>query len=339
MALWTDVVTPLELTTAARMSLDERDRANGGLAQFLPNTTVNDTVVRLSSDSNGLVEAAEYRAFDAETTIGAVPGGKRVTVELLPVGQKVRVSEYDQLRQRGNATPEVAKNTIGKVAVRVGQAVADRVELLRGQVLATGKATLAENGIVAEQDYARDPEMTVTAATSWATSDTAKPMEDLQKWVDAYTDKNGEAPGTLLLSRKAMGALARAAEIRSLAVGSSPAIVSHQFVSDTLAQYGLPAIQVYDRRVRVGGKAVRVLDENTALLLPSDGSSMGATFWGTTLESTDPLYGIAEDDRPGIVAGALQDYDPMGVWVHAAAIAMPVLANANLAMSATVINS
>lgn len=338
MALWTDVVSPLELTTAARMTIEERERQNGGLAKFLPNRLVDDLVVRLSADSNGLVEAAEFRAYDAETPIGSTPGGKRVTVELPPLGQKVRVSEYDQLRQRGNANPQVVKNTIGNTTIRTARAVADRMELMRGQVLATGKATINENQLISDSDFGRDSDMTVTAANRWGEAGTATPMADLLAWSEAYVDKNGEAPGTLLLSKRAFATLMRADEIRGMmTTPSTPGMVSAQFVHDTFAAYGLPSIQVYDRRVRVGGQSVRVLAEDKALLLPSEGSALGATFWGTTLEATDPNYGVAEDDRPGIVVGALKDYDPMGVWVHASAIGMPVLADANLAMAATVL--
>ena len=338
MALWTDIVTPLELTTAARMSAEEYERSKGSLSEFLPNTMVDDLVVRLSADSNGLSEAAEFRAYDAETPIGSTPGGKRVTVELPALGQKVRVSEYDQLRQRGNANPEIVKNSIGRAAVRTARSVADRMELMRGQVLATGKATINENQFIGESDFGRDEDMAVTAATPWGNAGSATPMTDLMALVEAYTDKNGEAPGTLVLSKRAHASLMRADEIRGMmTTPTAPGMVSAQFVSDTFAAYGLPQILVYDRRVRVGGQSVRVLDEDKALLLPSEGSALGATFWGTTLEATDPNYGVAEDDRPGIVVGALKDYDPMGVWVHASAIGMPVLADANLAMAATVL--
>jgi len=230
------------------------------------------------------------------------------------------------------------KNSIGRAAVRTARSVADRMELMRGQVLATGKATINENQFIGESDFGRDADMTVTAATAWGTAGSATPMTDLLAWVEAYTDKNGEAPGTLVLSKRAHASLTRADEIRGMMTApTTPGMVSAQFVSDTFAAYGLPEILVYDRRVRVGGQSVRVLAEDTALLLPSEGSALGATFWGTTLEATDPNYGVAEDDRPGIVVGALKDYDPMGVWVHASAIGMPVLADANLAMAATVL--
>lgn len=304
MALWTDVVTPLELTMAARQSLDEVERSRSTLSQFLPNRQVNDLSVRLTATGNGLTEVAEFRAYDAETPIGAIPGGKRVTIDLPALGQKIWVSELDQLRMRGRESSALVRNTVGQTAVQVGRAVADRMELLRGQVLATGKATINENQFIAESDFGRDTKLTTTVSNGWQDAAKATPIADLQAVVDSYVDINGEAPGTLLLSKKAMSALMRSEEIRKTTVGNTPSLVTQDYVSDLLAAFGLPQVQLYNRTVRQGGKTVRVIDEKTALLLPADGSDLGATFWGTTLESDEPNYGIAEDDRPGIVAGA-----------------------------------
>lgn len=338
--LWTDVVTPLELTATARLSAEERERSRASLSEFLPNRPVADIAVRLTETGSGLVEAAEYRAYDAETAIGAAAGGKRVTLDLPPVGQKVRVSELDQLRIRGALGEAAMRQSIGETAVRVGRAVADRVELLRGQVLATGKATINENQFFAEADFGRSEDLNITVGTGWQNAGDATPLDDLTAAVQKYTDINGEAPGTLLLSRRAMNALIRSDEIRGTAVGGVSTLVTRDYVVSLFEAHGLPTPQVYDRVVRQNGKAVRVLDEELALLLPENvpgESALGSTFWGTTLESTDPKYGIVEQDRPGIVAGAYTDDDPMGVWVKASAIGMPVLANADLTAALTVI--
>ena len=79
---------PQSLTTVARETLDERERSKNILAQFLPNRVVDDISVSLSATTNGLVEVAEYRAYDAETPIGAMPGGKKISLELPPWARK-----------------------------------------------------------------------------------------------------------------------------------------------------------------------------------------------------------------------------------------------------------
>ena len=100
MALWTDIITPAELTGYARESLADMELQRGTLAKYLPNRHVLDTAVRFVVGGSGLVEEARYRAFDAEPEIGRQQGGKRVSIEMPAVSQKIPVSEYRQLRAR-----------------------------------------------------------------------------------------------------------------------------------------------------------------------------------------------------------------------------------------------
>lgn len=157
MALWTDIVDPAYLTGYARESLAAQEARKGTLAQFLPNRDVFDTVVRFVKGQAGLVEEAKFRAYDAEPEIGRAAGGRRVTLELPALGQNIPVSEYTQLRTRG-ASDEAVQVSIERTTERVVQAVADRIERLRGTVLVTGKATIDQDNFKSEDDFGRRPE-------------------------------------------------------------------------------------------------------------------------------------------------------------------------------------
>lgn len=336
MALWTDVADPQELTVVAREAARDREQRDSfNLAQFLPNEHTLSQTVTLEAGDNGFVEAAEYRAYDAETPIGGRgEGGRRVVFELPPLGQKRRVSEYNQLRFLGEGGQSALRTAIGKAAVLRGQAVADRIELERGRVLVSGKAAINENGFIVDSDFGRSEELTVTAGTKWG-EDNADPVQDILDWQEAYVDANGEEPAYIVASTKAVAALSKFTGF--LPKDSIRRRASFDEMNALLASEGLPTLVKYDRRVRVNGVNLRVIPEETLLFLPDASAGLGKTYWGTTLESLDPKYGIQPDDRPGIVAGAYQDEDPMGVWVKAAAIGMPALADANLAMAATVL--
>ncbi|QPK78271.1 major capsid protein [Corynebacterium lizhenjunii] len=337
MNLWTDIVSPVELTMAARVGIEERERTRVSLATFLPNRTVDDIAVRLTTTESGLVPVAEYRSYDAETPLGATPGGKHVTVDLPALGQKIRVSEYDQLRMRHREDSDLVRNSIGKVAIRVGQAVADRMELARGKVLAEGGASIFENGFYSTADFGRHEDLTINVAKKWTESG-ATPLTDIQDAVEKYIAVNGVEPGTLLVSRKTVAALLRSEEIRKTASGNTPTMVNRNYVDSLLDSFGLPGLFAYDRKVRTQAGLQAVIPDNMVLLLPSadHAEELGSTFWGTTLEAMAPNYGLTVDDRPGIVAGAYREEDPMGVWVKAAAIGLPVLANPNLVATLTV---
>ena len=163
----------------------------------------------------------------------------------------------------------------------------------------------------------------------------ATPVDDLINWFETYSEKNGQEPGYIVVSTKIASALARYKGF--LPEKSLRSRASFDEINAVLAAEGLPSLIKYDRKVKVDGTVTRVLPQEQVIMLPSEVSEMGGTFWGTTLESLDSRYNIQPEDRPGIVAGAYKDDDPMGVWVKASAIALPALANANLAMTATVL--
>ena len=68
------------------------------------------------------------------------------------------------------------------------------------------------------------------------------------------------------------------------------------------------------------------------------GTDLGSTFWGRTLTSTDPDWGIDDASQPGIVTGVYKnEKPPMGLELLSDAIALPVLANADRSLAAKVL--
>ncbi|WP_234795991.1 major capsid protein [Mycobacteroides chelonae] len=340
--LWTDLITPAELTGFARAAVEDVEREKATLARWLPNTSVADIVVKtvVSQDGNGAL--AQYRSFDAETPIGSGGKAERKVFELLPLGLKERVSEYDQLRARGDAALAMVLGGVQKAAKRVANAVVDRLEVARGQVLETGSLTIDENDVVQTVNFGRPAGNSVTAATLWSANG-AGPIADLIAWSDAYAAVNqGRKPGAFLTSQRVVAALQRAEEIRALvatAVGGTPNIVSIDALNAALVAYRLPPIVIYDRKIR----GVNVLSDDRVHLLPAavdpntGENELGATFSGQTLEASEPEYGIGDVDQPGLVVGAWKTKDPIGVWVHSNAISMPIMVNPVASMVAKVL--
>lgn len=341
--LWTELISPAELTGFARAAQEDVERRKGTLARWLPNNEVPDVVVRTVVGVDGTGELAQYRSFDAETPIGSGGKGERKVFELLPLGLKERVSEYDQLRMRGGDAAALTLGGVEKAAIRVVNAIVDRLEIARGQALETGGLSINENGVSQAPDFGRPGGNTVTASVLWnAGSGTPKPIDDLIAWCDVYKAGNqGQMPGAIVTSRKAVAALQRSADIRALVAttAGTPAIVSMDALNAVFSSYDLPPIYIYDRKIR--GNAV--VSPNKLFLLPAPvdpngESELGATFYGQTLEASEPEYGIGAADQPGLVVGAWKTRDPIGVWVHSNAIAVPVLVNPVASMVATVVS-
>lgn len=339
MALWTDIIDPATLTGYVRESLASIEARRGNLARFLPNRTVPDIAVRFVAGQAGLVAEAKFRAYDAEPEIGKKPSAKRVTLELPAIGTNVPVSEYDQLRTR-NASDQVILTEILNTATQVVQAVADRMERLRGIVLRTGVATIPEIG--AADSFGRASGHTVTAASLWSSATSVSRLADLQTWCDVYEATNGVPPGTILVSRRVQRVMAQGDEFKTSLVGGGSRPATAADVNAIIAGAGLPPLEVYTRRTSSG----LVLPDNELLLLPEpvdpndwQASQLGASFWGQTLTATEASWGIEDAEQPGIVAGVYRnEKPPMIAEVISDAIGMPVLANANLSLRATVLS-
>ena len=336
MPLWTDVYDPAELTGFARAAFEDLEGRDDSLAQFLPNKLRDDITVSFTIGENGLVEEAEFRAYDAPPSVGSVEGGKRVVLELPAIGREHIVSEYAQLKNR-NAGDEAIRAAIERTAIRAVKAVSERMERQRGIALLTGKSTINQVNFKSDDDFGRDPALTHTAAKLWD-ADTTGRLEFLEQMVDLYTEKNGGiAPGVILAGRKAVRLLKAGDDFKST---TGPRVISNAEMGGVLDDHGIPPILAYNRRTRAG----LVIPENTILFLPAPGdpndefgTDLGATYWGRTLTSQHEAYNLAEDEQSGIVVGVTRgDKPPMIAEVVSDAIGLPVLENANLSLAVKV---
>jgi hypothetical protein len=345
MQLDTDYILPAELTGYVREALADFQINRFTLSRYLPNRTVDDIEARFLAGGEGLMDTATFRTYDAESPLGSRPGLQRTTVELPPISRKLRLSEYDRLRQRAN--PEVlVTDGLFSDATRLTREIGARMELARADALVNGTITLNENGLIATVDFGRASGNTVTAATLWSDPVNADPINDLIGWQLAYVSEMGENPGSILLNTITLNYLLRAQKLRPFVANliGAPTIMSRASLSNVLATFGLPPVDVYDAQVRVNGTAQRVLPTGKVVLLPApvddpndfEGTQLGATMWGTTAEALEPEFQIAEDDLPGVTAGVYSTDDPVALWTKAAGIGLPVLANPNLSFVATV---
>lgn len=337
MALWDDLIDPMELTAEAREAVDEAESRKGSLARFLPNVEVSDIQVHVYQSETGFVEEAQYRAWDAEPETAGGDQGGGFSIKLPALGQKRFITEYQQLRNR-NAGDAELRASIVSTARKTAEAVSARMERQRAIALLTGKTTITGR-YTSEDDFGRDPSHTATVATPW-TDQTVSRLADLEALVDKYVDTNGIEPGTLLLSRRILRALAAGDEFATVLANGSNRRATEEEVRGIISGAGLPEIEVYDRR----GAGGLLIPDDTLLLLPEPGDTsaaeqteFGASFWGRTLTSMESKYAIEPVEQPGVVVAAHKNESvPHNAWVDSDAIGLPVLANANLSLVAKV---
>ena len=347
--MWTDLVEPVELTGYARARLEDYERQlNGSLVEYLPNEFLNDIVAKFEVGQTGLQPVAEYIAYDVETPLASLPGAQRVMIELPKLGLKMSVSEYEQLRARGDLSGVLLRPSVERITERLVDAISDRMEYERGYALHNAALLIDdETGFKQSGDWGRASEHEVDASTGageyWDHT-AADPLEQLIAWREQYIATNGFPPGSILTSTSVLSRLQRVESMRNL-LGSmvgAPTILTLEALRTILADHGLPPIRVYDRQVNFKGVVTKVLPPEFLYMLPAPGGTvggvrLGATYWGTTLEAGEPEYNIEALDRPGIVVGTWKTRDPIALWVHAAAIGLAVLGDANLSLRAQVL--
>lgn len=327
MAIWAEEIKPVTLTVFAR-EIAERYDADGLFADVFPNHYVADTTFTWTQGER-LNEVAEFRAFDAETPIGDGAGGVSRIAQLAPLGLKKRFSEYEKIRKSSPNSAESVQAAGERIAAEVAQATVNRVALLRGEALATGRLSIRENEFKQDVNFGRRPDFTTTAANPWDGA-SADPLADIEAWVTAFSDANGDVPDRIFASRKIAVALTRA--LYEGLSGNKPAVFTQSNANEILAGNGFPTVTVNDRRF--AGR--RLLPEDTVVLASTNGA--GATAWGQTAEADDPRYGLAgATDLPGLVVGAYEEDDPYTKWIRANAIALPILGNPDLTLAATVL--
>lgn len=337
--LWSEVLDPATITGFARQSLDDYEAAQGSLSQFLPNTTVNDISVRFDVGQNGLTETAEFRAYDAEASHGREEGGKSVRLDLPAIGHVRTIDEYRQLKLRnaGNAQLEGA---ILRATAQVVRAVADRMELLRGEVLSTGKATVDDEKFYFQDNFGRPANHDTSAPTLWSAGTTASRIDHLLVANQTYRETNGHGAGKLVMSTAAFAQFRLGDEFVSTLTGRPLGTAD---INSLLEAEGLPPIQLFDRRVKYRrGDTVTVkpvLDPKKVLLLPADAGSLGYTYWGETLTASETDFGLVDtDSTAGIVVGAYRNTTPPVVAsIISDAIGMPVLGDAAKSYALTVL--
>lgn len=341
MDLNTDYILPVELTGFIRAALADIQLNRFMLSQWLPNVTVEDIDYRVTAGQLGLARAAVFRTYNAESPIGNREGLKRLIGELPPISEKILLDEYTRLRLRRLQNADVMVQSIYNDALIVARSIAARMEMARGEVLVNGSLTFAENGVVASVNFGRDSGFSVTPANLWSASN-ATPVSDLLSWLQTYI-QTGAQVGSMVTSRRVLAVLMRSTDFRQTysTLAGEPSVVSQAAINAVLEAFGLPPITLYDAQVSVAGTPTRIIPDNKVLLLPAPGSvddtSLGQTVWGIPAEAMDPGFGLAEGQQGGIVGGAYSDNDPPSLWTKASAIGMPILANPDLAMVATVL--
>jgi hypothetical protein len=329
-------ITATEIIAFARAVQTPEDYA---LTQtVMPERQINGVKFKTRRTSRR-VNAAKYRAYDAQTPV-ASREVKRIETEgmLPPLGQKYLVGELETIllaARRGADASELVEALYDDVAAHV-LSIRSRLELAVGDLLTDGKFTLSnENGLTVEYDAQVPSANMPTAATPW-TDPTSDPIADEMAWLEVLRASGAPMPEAVYTSYKARALLAgndayRAAYYGSVNPSNTPtATLAPNEVDTVRARYNLPPIRIYDVQIpKDDGTMARPIPEDRWIMVPPNRQQWGETQFGITAESIELTTGdnpaIELEEAPGIIVTHGWKDDPVQVYTKGSAVAMPVM--------------
>lgn len=343
MALWADLITPVEATAEARVELEEYERSRGSLTRWLPNIPTEGDSVEIFEGDNGLVPEAHFRAWNAPPEIGSPEGLSSTLVKLVAISRNEPIDEATQRALR--RLPEGRIRRSVNSAIRRGVwATSDALERTRGGIFQTGVvANPWQKNFRLNEDFGRDAALTVDAGTGnyWDDAD-ADRIGQMQDWIAVWKSFNrGAEPGAVVFSDRSFSGLLRGAQFATLLPNGASRPASQDEVMSVAQAHGFAAFEKYNRSTASGP----VLDPKYIFIVPqpaAEGSEeptlLGGTYYGETVTAeANGFEAVAEDDPRGLVAGVYrEDRIPYTVEAMTDAVALPVAHNPNAVMAVKV---
>lgn len=328
--LWESYVSPEALTAFVRsVPVDQ----NYILSQVLPNR-YDEVLEAEFGEATVTTRAAKARAWDAPPMPGRRDSFTVRRVKLPAVSQMLGRGERDRLElerlRSGGQSTQALEQAIYDDAENNARSIQARVELMRGDLLADGKVTLAELGGL-EADFGVPGTHIVSAATVWTDTANANILSDLRAWNQVYRESNGFSFGGMILSEDILYAMATNQAIRDLwsNIGGAPSVVTLDQLNQTLAANRLPPVLfTYDAKTVVDDVSTSILAADKVIFVPPTGIELGFTQWGMTATGLEMQNaGIEITPSPaGMVAVLDKDVrPPYRESAYVDATAMPIL--------------
>ena len=265
--------------------------------------------------SNGLPIAIQPSNYDAKARLREKEGFEGVSTEMAFFREAMRIGEKDRQQlnmlmnhpQASMAMPII--NKIFDEASRIVEGVRVQAEIMRMQLLTTGKIDVTSADGRAKYVYDYQQQNQFNANIAWG-EEGADPIADITEWLDAMELKRGSRPTRLIMNRNTFVRLMACDKLHKMMYPND--LASNMYVSDVQKQQFIE--QTTGVKIAVYSKQVALLDHATGLaktqghqLIP-DGvvcvlpeGNLGKTWYGTTPEESDLMSG--SDAQVSIVNG------------------------------------
>ncbi len=300
--------------------------------------------------SKGLPVALTPAAFDAKATLRDRIGVTKVETEMPFFREAMRIGEKDRqelnkvLASNNTALIEPIINNIYDDVTNLVNGAEVQAERMRMQLLSTGKIAITANRIAYDYDY-KMPDShkeTLLSTAMWSATDTATPVQDIQRWQDKIEEDTGVRPTRAICSRKTWNYLMANKSIR---LDMDPIGGNNRILTDSMLQQYLQTklgltVAVYNKKFEAtqGGGAVQFFPDEIFTLIPE--GNLGNTYYGTTPEESDLMSGNTDADvqivNTGVAITTIKEAHPVNVMTVVSAIELPSFENIDRIFIATV---
>lgn len=282
------------------------------------------------ADTLQLPTAAMVHAFDTEAHIGSRPTATKTTVEKFFIKEKIDQSERIRLLQnKGVAGTDGLLRYIFDDMRRLSESVKTRTEVMKQELLSTGKVTVKENGLDLSLDYGVSLDNYFTLGWDDPDHDI---LGDIQGIIN-YAHSIGKNPVLAKTSsdivlkmqknigiQKAIGGIYMQGVMPQLTQINALLMANYQFpirVSD-----GFYAYENADK----SKSSKRYFDRNKFVLhTVGANGAVGTGLWGVTPEEEEQGPWTEKSAQQFITIVQWKEKDPVAVWTKASGVFIPVL--------------
>ena len=286
--------------------------------------------------SQGLPVILKPSAFDSKATLRDRQGFSKVETEMPFFREAMRIGEKDrqELNKLGEATNiDLVKPVLRNIYNDAGQLVESSkvaAEIMRMQLLSTGKINIHDNRMKYEYDFQHPEEHKETLVTdaTWDKAD-SNPIEDLIRWCDIVEENTGDRPSRAIMTRKTFNAMLNNTYIKQLlypGADTSRVVITEPQLRERIQTMTGLTIAIYNKKYALAdGSSENYFPDGIVTLLP-DGF-LGNTWYGTTPEESDLMSGATDAQvsivNTGIALTTIKEPHPVNVMTIVSGIFLP----------------
>lgn len=326
---------------------------------FPPEETDELTVDVIRNSGSSLPVMAQIAELGTEVQYGSREGltGDRVNI---PKIQRGRAMDEKLVRMALQASQsyglrDAERNKLRTEQLNDAQYAVDAIRARREWIAMTavwqGEVHYAEDNVRVDVSWGYTPEQkpVLTGTDKWDDVVNSNPLDDIQEWVDAFSDK-GIKLTRAMTSKKIITMLRRNLSIRKHYHGdpsgsAQPPQLTRAQLQSVFDELEFPALIAYDTQARTedrklnNGKlnftTVRMLPQNRFVMLP-DGP-LGNYLWAKTTEEMMSEIEAVQTGDMGIYVFRDWTKNPIRLRTAGVALSFPAFAWANSVVSATVL--